>query len=749
MKKKSIMLMLFMIVAAFLFACSKSEDVPENKDIQPTVTQEKNDSQVSPEPSVEPKVNQSPDINLPDNPKQIIYNQNYNNNAETAVNTGYLICADGGIYYYNYAYGALPWMEVESDQADKMSDFDYVTTYTTPVGCLDEAVLKEFYDLIQKVDMQEMLQTENVACDAGSRTKSISTDGVQFCILSETGDYEGELTGQGAKAALEFIDKAIKPVISDCSVPYNEENILVIPNHCEVINLKDGNWNIKDSSHPLESSAKYLIRTKGEADYLKEVYNIDLQDYLANYTDYYSYVYYALVYTKVYSTGFNIRYSCFDINSNGIMPIPSLDYSAPDDEFYDDGTGVQEFVTIAEIPIDSLYFFYNDDYAVPEWSSFPEYNRVAEEYAVKIGDDFHVDLISEKYYCSEDTCTFTFENDRNPDMVSRLILNVVCDRNSGNILGAFLLDSELQWSGSHCCIFDAEGNIVLDEEKSKPFTLLDASEYREEDAVLLYNDEDIRCLDTMKDALLSVSDIESMDEFSDEITIVDEDWYKITLFRELAREKEAADTITYLTESLMFIPDFPIDYGWSTSDEGVTLADYGILIGKLSDGTDYIYEIKETPDSPENESYYEYSFYDKDGNLFCSSDEIWETYTDGGALRSIRITDADGEERFCYDGVMSYISGVDINKLRDEMEADKAEFDPDADEIISYIRDNGLDYIPVDDVFKTLYLTSDLDDDHTLKVDMLFFDYMGEADVYFIGFINDDVIFNVRAFGGH
>lgn len=756
MKKKSVVLMLIMTAVLFLFSCGKEETGPEKTDSQQKASeQEKQPGTDSAEPTSAPAeptavpVKVVPEeVKLPDNPKQVIFNRQYRNFAEVPMNYGYLITADGGIYYYNFAYGTDISMRKEAS-ADVLPETEFVTRYSTPVGYLEETALKEFYGLIQQVNMREKLETEHAACDAGSHTLAVSTNGVNFCILSESGDIEGKLTGPGAAATLEFIDKTVMPALSDCSVPYNEEKIYISPEHCEIVKKTAQNGEFGDLFGNWNLTSKYLIRSREEADYLKNVYGIDLSECFSSYNDYFSYMYYAVMYNKVFSTSFDVDYAGFEINSNGILPIPSESYSAPEDEFYDDGTGVEEFLTIAEIPMDSLYCFYDDDYAVPEWSSLPGYNSEAEEYAVKIGDDFHLKLVPEEYSCTEDTCSFTFKNAREADMPCRMVINVVCDRAGGKILGAFSMDSSLQWGSFRCCVFDADGNIVLDEESDKPYTLIAGAEQKEEDAVILYNEEDIRELDTMKASLLSVSDLDTMDEFSDVVTIADGGWYKIILSRELACDSKAGGTAKVLKERLVFLPAFSVDYGWGSSDEGLTLADYSISRGKLSDGTDYTYEIKETPGFPETNSFYTYAFYGKDGNLICSSEEIWETGTDSGTLGSIRINDGNGEELFWYDGVMSYISGVDIAELRDGMEADKAVFNAENDEVIADILKEGLDYVPTEDAFKTIYLTASPDNEHSIKADIMFFDYMGEADAFFMVYMNDTVIIASRAFGGH
>lgn len=741
MKKKSVALLFVMTAALSLFACSKKEGTPDNSGSQAEITQSQTEK--VPDSNATPTAGQVSinidEVKLPENPKQVIYNQQYTNYAEVPVDEGFMISADGNVYHYDFACGTELWMrENGKNSGNVISDEDFITTYTLPICQLDEATLKQFYGLIQKVDMNEELKTESAGCDMGSHTKAVSVDGRNFCVLDEYGDYSGTLTGQGAADVLAFIENTVQPVISKWTVPDNLGTAYVTPGHCELVNVKNGDWTIGDSWF---SSNNYLVTSKGQADYLKKIYNIDLAEYLSNYNDYYTTVFYAVMYDKVNSTGYNIEYAGCAVNSNGITPIQSENYSAPEND--EIGNESEEFLTIAEIPAAALFYFYDDGYVIPEWSVLDEYNSEAESYALKIAEEFNGELVPDAYKFTDGSYGFQFRIREGIDRNCIFNINVMCGEQSGEIKGAVLGDYGYLTGPKY--VYDADGKMILSTDNSKPVSLNPASEQKEEDTVILYKGEDICNLDSLKNALLNISDAEGMDEFQDEVIIDDGGWYTIKLTRELKKYSDEGTSITRL--DYMLVLDTP--YAYSYGENNGLLATTSIWKEVLPDGIVDMSEIKETASFPESDTYTINQYSGKDGNVFMNMEEVWSSYTDGGALGQINITDGTGKELFRYEPFMEYITGVDIAEVTKEMGKKEAVLTAENDAVMKEITEAGVYSGPLGDVFKTESRVFNLDGGNSLKVDLSFFEFEDNLDVSITCFLNDNMIVDSRAFGGH
>ncbi len=120
------------------------------------------------------------------------------------------------------------------------------------------------------------------------------------------------------------------------------------------------------------------------------------------------------------------------------------------------------------------------------------------------------------------------------------------------MIGAYSVDDG--FFSSPTCIYDADGNMLLHVDNTKPVSLNPASTNEGRDTADLYRGADICSLDAIKEYLLKPSDFDISEDFSDEITIEDGGWYTISLSRTFSRENIDGTASASLHYKLDFYP---------------------------------------------------------------------------------------------------------------------------------------------------------------------------------------------------
>lgn len=480
------------------------------------------------------------DVELPDNPKQIMYKYSYLNYAWGCVDYGNIVCADGSVYTYDFS--DYEYYESKSTAKDPISDYEFITKYADPICVLDEKTVKTLYALIQKIDLNEKFEAERDAIDAGSRSLNVSPDGETIYIIKDEGDFEGELKGEAAQTAIYYIEENVNPQIKSLREENEEQPIYITPAHSDIVTVETDDWN-----KPSEEK-RFLIQGIDDAKRLGEMYGIDLTQYYnfepVEYED-------CVRYIAVLSPNSNKRIEGFKL--------VAFDFTPCYDDITDSNSDCGSIV-LTEIPKNQLIMkdmikFYEGWSRVTEF--FPEGTDLEENVtalAQKFADENGLTFDADNHFLTKSYINYYFTEKDGEKLSKGINLHILFDKDNYEIIGAYDSDEDNENVPSEVpfIVYDADGSEILRADSTNEFAI---SPTNDVDNLILYKGQDIRELDALKDNIVMFDDIKDLDSFKETIDVADGEWFSVELYQNLYKYGDNNKEVEYFL-SFTITPEY-------------------------------------------------------------------------------------------------------------------------------------------------------------------------------------------------